>query len=99
MHLHESQALYLEVRLRFLDRFVLPPVMKIVAENKLHRPALAEYKNGVKAPLVSCLSLTLTDRLRVVDLSSLNTVSVESQVLVHLGSGWQWRSFQLQPDL
>ena len=80
-----SQALYLEVRLRFLDRFVLPPVMKIVAENKLHRPALAEYKNGVKAPLVSCLSLTLTDRLRVVDLSSLNT---ESQLKVRFQFTW-----------
>ena len=35
-----SQAVYLEVRLRLKGRIYLPPVMKIRAENKVHRPHL-----------------------------------------------------------
>ena len=37
-----SQSLYLEIRLRFLDRFVLPAVMHIVKESKLKRPPLTQ---------------------------------------------------------
>ena len=59
-----SQSLYPEIRLRFLDRFVLTAVMHIVKESKLNRPPLTEYRNGVKAPLLKCLSLTLNERLQ-----------------------------------
>ena len=44
-----SQAVYLEVRLRFKDRISFPAVLNIRAENKRHRPCLEEYKHGVKA--------------------------------------------------
>ena len=47
----QSQSLYLEIRLRFLDRFVLPTVMHIVKESKSNRPPLTEHKNGVKASI------------------------------------------------
>ena len=67
-----SQAVYLEARLRFKDRFYLPPVMHIRAENQRHRPTLALESHGVKAPLMQCLSLTLTERLQHMDLSGLD---------------------------
>ena len=69
-----SQSLYLEIRLRFLDRFVLPAVMHIVKESKLNRPPLTEYRNGVKAPLIKCLSLTLNERLQQLDFSQIKLV-------------------------
>ena len=69
-----SQYLYLEIRLRFLDRFVLPAVMHIVKESKLNRPPLTEYRNGVKAPLIKCLSLTLNERLQQLDFSQIKLV-------------------------
>jgi hypothetical protein len=72
---HLSQATYLEFRLRLLDRFVLPPVMHVTAENRKHRPALTEYKNGVRAPLAQCLRLTLSERLAQIDLSGLGQVT------------------------
>ena len=55
-----SQAVYLEARLRFKDRFYLPSVMHVRAENQRHRPTLALESHGVKAPLmeftrISCL--------------------------------------------
>ena len=71
-----SQAVYLEMRLRFLDRFVFPPVMHVSKESKTHRPNLTEYKNGAMASLGQCLSLTLGERLVVMDLSSINLNSV-----------------------
>ena len=67
-----SQAVYLEMRLRFLDRFILPAVMHVTTEARRHRPSLTEYRHGVKAPLIQCLSLTLLERLQKMDLSKLN---------------------------
>ena len=72
-----SQAVYLEIRLRFKGRIYLPPVMKIRAENKVHRPHLEEYRNGVKASLMDCLSLTLSERLKFLDLSGLDKDTLE----------------------
>ena len=60
------------MRLRFKDRIYFHPVQHIRAENQAHRPTLVEYKHGVKAPLLQCLSLTLTERLQLMDLSGLN---------------------------
>ena len=71
-----SQAVYLEKRLRFLDRFVFPPVMYVSKESKAHRPNLTEYKNGAMASLGQCLSLTLSERLVVMNLSNINLNSV-----------------------
>ena len=68
-----SQSVYLEYRRRFIERFVLPPVMQVVGENKKHRPILEEYKHGVKASLQQCLRLTLCERLQEIDLSQLNS--------------------------
>ena len=72
-----SQAVYLEVRLRLKGRIYLPPVMNIRAENKVHRPHLEEYRNGVKAGLMNCLSLTLSERLKFLDLSGLDKDTLE----------------------
>ena len=67
-----SQAVYLDVRLRFKDRFSFPPLMQIRAENHRHRPALTVKRHGVRAPLMQCLSLTLTERLQHMYLSGLD---------------------------
>ena len=80
-----SQAVYLEVRLRFKGRISFPAVLNIRAENKRHRPCLEEYKHGVKAPLMECLSLTLSERLQFLDLSGLNKESI--QVFFKMGWG------------
>ena len=64
-----SQAVYLDLRLRFKDKFSFPPLMQIRAENHRHRPALTVKRHGVKAPLMQCLSLTLTERLQHMYLS------------------------------
>ena len=65
-----SQAVYTEIRLRFMDRIKFPPLHTVRAENKVHRPSLIEYKKGVKAPLYDCLQSTLLERVQVSDLSS-----------------------------
>ena len=67
-----SQTAYLEIRLRFLDRFVFPPVMNVASENAKHRPDLRDYSHGVLAPIMQCISLTLSERLQLMDLSSLH---------------------------
>ena len=72
-----SQVVWTEFRLKLLDRIWLPPVKYVREENKLHRPALSEYRHGVKAPLKSCLSLTLSERLQFMDLSSLDQASLK----------------------
>ena len=65
--------MYLDIRLRFIDRLILPAVNHVNSENWRHRPSLTEYRNGVRAPLYECLSLT--ERLQSVDLSSLGRIS------------------------
>ena len=50
-------------------------VNHVTSENQRHRPSLTEYRNGVRAPLYQCLSSTLTERLQLVDLSSLGRIS------------------------
>ena len=67
-----SQAVWLEYRLRFQDRIVLPTVNKVRGENQKHRPELTEYEHGVLASLETCLSLTITERLQYIDLSGVN---------------------------
>ena len=67
-----SQKVWQEFRLKLLDRIKLPPVNLVRAENQRHRPALTEYKHGVQASLVECLSLSLTDRLQYIDVSGLD---------------------------
>ena len=79
-----SQAVYLEARLRLLGRIYFPPVMQVRAENQRHRPSLLEYKHGVKASLLECLYLTLTERLKQMDLSELDTDTVQVKFKV----GW-----------
>jgi len=67
-HASLSESVYLDIRLRFLDRFILPPVYKVVAESKNLRPKLQFFKNGVKGQLADCIELTLRDRLSALDL-------------------------------
>ena len=67
-----SQAVWLEYRLRFQDRIVLPTVNKVRCENQKHRPELTEYEYGMLASLETCLSLTITERLQYIDLSGVN---------------------------
>ena len=50
-----------------MDRFVPPSVMHIVKENKLNRPPLNEYKNGVKAH--GWERIEMNDGFRLGDLS------------------------------
>ena len=45
-------------------------------ENKKHRPELQEYHHGVLAPMPQCISLTLSERLQVLDLSGLDPSSM-----------------------
>ena len=45
-------------------------------ENQRHRPQLMEYKQGVLGSLVQCISLTLTERLQVLDLTGLDPASL-----------------------
>ena len=71
-----SQSTYLEIRLRLLDRIVMPPVMKVRAESKEHRPYLTEYRHGVRAQLNQCLALTLYEHLQILDLSGLDRESL-----------------------
>ena len=72
-----SQMVWQEFRLRLLERITLPPVQLVREENKLHRPDLEEYKHGVKAALVQCLQLTVTERLSQINLSGLNQESLQ----------------------
>ena len=72
-----SQVVWQDVRLKVLDRIWLPPVMKVRTENKLHRPALSQYRHGVKAPLQQCLKLTLDERLQLLDLSELDVENMQ----------------------
>ena len=51
-----NQLVWQEFRLRLLQRIKLPPLYTIRAENQKHRPTLTEYRHGVKASLVECLS-------------------------------------------
>ena len=67
-----NQAAWLEFRLRLQDRIVLPPVNKVREENQKYRPELTIYKHGVMASLDTCLSLTLTDRLKHIDLTGIS---------------------------
>ena len=46
-----SQAVYLEARLRFKDRFYLPPVMHLRAENQRHRPTFNSRKTCGESPV------------------------------------------------
>ena len=48
------------------------------AENKRHRPDLSEYQHGVLGSMVQCISLTVTERIQLLDLSGLdlNSASV-----------------------
>ena len=66
-----SEAVYQEVRLRLLDRILIPPTNIVREENKKHRPELVEYRHGVQASLRQCLSLTLSERIKSLDLSGL----------------------------
>ena len=79
-----SQAVYQETRLRLIDRIYIPPVMHVQADNQQHCPSLMEYRNGVKAPLLQCLSLTLTERLNQMDLSGLD----QELIRIDFKMGW-----------
>lgn len=71
-----SQAVWQEYRLRLHDRIYLPPVNKVRSENQLHRPQLHTYRQGVRALLTNCLTLTLSERLGCMDLTGLDMDSL-----------------------
>ena len=73
---HLSQSVWLDFRLRLLDRIFLPPVYKVCAYNSKHRPALTIYRHGVRAKLSEVLSSTISERLTLMDLSSLDSSSL-----------------------
>lgn len=88
-----SEAIYLEIRLRFLDRFVQPPVYKVAAASKQELPQLIPYRNGIRAPLKECLTLTLKQRLSILDLSGVQESILFSFSYGLDGSG-QHQNFQ-----
>jgi hypothetical protein len=89
-----SEAVYLEVRLRFLDRSVLPPVYKVAEASKQSRPKLTLYRNGVRAHLAECLSLTLKERLSVLDLTGIQNNNLVFSFNYGLDGSGQHQNFQ-----
>ena len=71
-----SKSVYQEYRMRFADRMTFPPVNHVRRDKQLYRPPLTEYMHGVRAPLLTCLTLTLADRLTYIDFSSLDQSSL-----------------------
>ena len=64
----DSQSLntiYFFLRLRFLSRFVLPPLQEIRSLSAKTRPSVEPYNNGVKTDLLESLKLTLTEIIEV----------------------------------
>ena len=57
-------------------RIWIPTSNMVREENQKYRPQLTEYKNGVLGSLVQCISLTLQERLQVLDLSALDSASL-----------------------
>ena len=69
------------MRLEILGHFIhyriwIPTSNMVREENQKHRPQLTEYKNGVLGSLVQCISLTLQERLQILELSALDTGSL-----------------------
>ena len=62
-----SYAKYTDLRLRFLDRFILPPAYLVSEKSKQMRPPLQPFKNGVRAKLEDCLRMTLLDHLSLLE--------------------------------
>ena len=62
-----------QVFIHFCCRIWIPPSNLVREENKKHRPDLQEYSHGVMASLPNCISLTLTERIQLLDLSGLQT--------------------------
>ena len=52
-----SKSVYQEYRMRFADRMTFPPVNHVRRDKQLYRPPLTEYMHGVRAPLLTCLTL------------------------------------------
>lgn len=57
-------------------RIRIPTANLVRDENKRHRPDLVEYQHGVLGSLVQCLSLSVSERIQVLDLSGLDLKSV-----------------------
>ena len=53
-------------------RIWIPTANMVREENKKHRPPLQEYHHGVLASMPKCISLTLNERLQVLDLTGIN---------------------------
>ena len=58
-------------------RIWIPTSNMVREENQRHRPDLMGYKHGVLASLVQCLSLTLKERLQLLDISALDPGSLQ----------------------
>jgi hypothetical protein len=52
-----SYSKYTNLRLKFMDRFVLPPAYLVAEKSKQMKPNLEIYQHGVRAKLADCLSL------------------------------------------
>ena len=57
-------------------RIHFPTVKYVRKENQRHRPDLVEYKHGVRASLIQCLSLTISERIQNMDLVGMDTESL-----------------------
>ena len=57
-------------------RIWIPTSNMVREENQRHRPQLMDYKQGVLGSLVQCISLTLAERLQILDLSGLDLASL-----------------------
>ena len=67
----------MDIRLRLLDRIVMPPIMKVRAENEEHHPILMEYRHSVRVLLNQYPALTLCEHLQIIYLSGLDRESLQ----------------------
>jgi len=66
-----SYSKYTDLRLKFLDRLILPPAAMVAEKSKQMKPGLETYQHGVRANLADCLTITLAERLATVNTSHL----------------------------
>ncbi len=62
-----SHRMYTELRIRFLDRIVLPPIHVVAEKSVLMQPVTKEYKKGVLANLPNCLRMTISEQLSLLN--------------------------------
>ena len=84
---HLSEAVYQEVRLRFLDRIKFPPLYKVAQISQERRPVIQEFHNGVKLNLQDALKSTLLENLQATNFSETVKDIANPQVVFSFNHG------------